>query len=68
MAGLHYSLGHGGSPSVTSYILTHWKRKGLRPAESDDGEEGDGPAVAASYRCVPSIARNQPHRDCITGR
>ena len=51
-----------GPPSVTSYIHTHWKLNGLRPAESDDGEEGDGPAVAASYRWVSSIARNQPPR------
>ena len=47
---------------MTSYIYTHWKLKGLRPAESDDGEEGDGPAVATSYRWVLSMALNQPPR------
>ena len=59
--GLHTAWAVG-SPSVTSYIHTHWKLNGLRPAESDDGEEGAGPAVAASYRWVSSMARNQPPR------
>ena len=57
------------APSVTSYIHSHpLELTGLRPAESDDGEEGAGPAVAASYRWVSSMARNQTHLDCITGR